>query len=135
VLIRLLKGAKIFATNLEVKMAKKTQNIPSTVSKKRPLLLSAKKQISKKSAIVEGFRDTSKEGHRERLIRKSYALTSEEAENIQLIKEKCLNRRVLLSDSQVIRLGIKLAARLSEAELVKEFAQVPKMSVGRPRKG
>ncbi len=96
--------------------------------------VSKKKTTTKTSIGVSKSRNITQAGKREHIVRKSYALTTEDINNIQEIKEKCLNRRVVLSDSQVIRLGIKLAVDLSEAALVKEFKEVPQLAKGRPRK-
>lgn len=71
---------------------------------------------------------------RESVIRKSCALTRQDMENIQKIKEKALNKRIVLSDSQVIRMGIQLMSDLSERRLVEESDRMPKLSAGRPKK-
>lgn len=70
---------------------------------------------------------------RGRIIRKSYAITKTDLENIQLIKDKCLNKRIVLSESHIIRLAIKLAAALSEKEIIEASFGIAKMSPGRPK--
>ena|GEM_PF-2670128 len=70
---------------------------------------------------------------RERVIRKSYALTRHDLEKIKAIKDSCLNQKVILSDSHVIRLALKLATNLSENELISAASQLPKISIGRPK--
>lgn len=72
---------------------------------------------------------------RERIIRKSYALTKKDIENIRLIKDKCLNQRVVLSDSHIVRLAINFAATLSEDILIKASSQIQKIPAGRPKRG
>jgi len=69
----------------------------------------------------------------ERVIRKSYALTKQDLANIKLIKDKCLNKKVVLNDSYVIRLAIGLAANLTEDTLIKASLQTPKILTGRPK--
>jgi len=76
---------------------------------------------------------TSDDELRARIIRKSYALTKKDIDNIQLIKEKCLNKRVVVSDSHIIRLAIKLAANLPDDAIVEAVKQVPRIQVGRPK--
>ena len=71
---------------------------------------------------------------RERIIRKSYALTKADLTNIQIIKDKCLNKRIVLSDSHIIRLAIKLATDFSENELIEGSLKIPKIPAGRPKK-
>ncbi len=70
---------------------------------------------------------------RERITRKSYALTKKDIENIHLIKEKCLNKRVVVNDSHIIRLAVNLAAKLSEEEIVVAVGQIQKVQTGRPK--
>jgi len=70
---------------------------------------------------------------KERIIRKSYALTKKDVENIHLIKEKCLNKRVVVNDSHIIRLAINLAANLPEEAIVKAVEKIPRVQTGRPK--
>ncbi len=79
--------------------------------------------------------DVAKQKTRDRVIRKSYALTKNDLENIELIKDKCLNKKVVLSDSLVIRLAINLAKELSDKDLIEASKKIPKYSAGRPKKG
>lgn len=70
---------------------------------------------------------------RERVIRKSYTLIKQDLANIRQIQDKCLNKKVVLNDSHVIRLGLELASKLSEVELIKASQKVPKIITGRPK--
>jgi hypothetical protein len=70
---------------------------------------------------------------RERITRKSYALTKQDIENIHLIKEKCLNKRLAVSDSHIIRFAVNLAANLSEEEIIMAVKEIPKVQTGRPK--
>ncbi len=79
------------------------------------------------SSVADG------EAPRGRIIRKSYALTKKDIDNIQLIKEKCLNKRVVVNDSHIIRLAIKLAADLSDDTLANAVGQIPRVQTGRPK--
>lgn len=72
-------------------------------------------------------------GLRERVIRKSYALTKHDLEKIKSIKDRCLNQKVVLSDSHVVRLALELATKLSENELIDASSHLQKVSVGRPK--
>ena len=74
-----------------------------------------------------------KEKLRERVIRKSYALTKQDLENIEIIKDKCLNQKVVLTDSHVIRMAISLAVKLTEDTLIKASLQTPRVITGRPK--
>lgn len=82
---------------------------------------------AKKTGVEEG-------GHsRERVIRKSYALTKQDIDNIKLVQDKCLNRKIVLNDSYVIRLALSLAVKLSEDDLIKTSQHIPKIATGRPK--
>jgi len=70
---------------------------------------------------------------KEKVIRKSYALTKHDIKNIELIKDKCLNKKVVLSDSFVIRLSLELAEKLTEDTLIKASQKIPKIITGRPK--
>lgn len=79
-----------------------------------------------------GTKDVTSE-RREKIIRKSYALVRKDIEHIQQIKDKCLNKRVVLNDSHVIRIALMLAAKLNEDMLIKASIEVPKLIAGRPK--
>ena len=70
---------------------------------------------------------------RGRVIRKSYALTSDDLEYIKRIQSKCLNQKIVLSDSHVIRVALWLAEGLSEESLIKASMCTPKVIKGRPK--
>ncbi len=72
---------------------------------------------------------------REKVIRKSFALTRQDLEKINIIKDRCLNQKVVLNDSHVIRMSINLAIKLTENELIKSSLEVPKVFIGRPKIG
>ena len=94
---------------------------------------SVRDDIENKFAQADEILGVGKEEYKERVIRKSYALTLEDVAAIQLIKDKCLNQKVVLNDSHTIRLALMLAAKLSEDQLVKAVSHLPKVTQGRPK--
>jgi hypothetical protein len=96
---------------------------------------------STKSSVHERFENadqvlgTESTAHesREKIIRKSYALTKNDIDHIQQIKDKCLNKRVVLNDSHIIRIALMLASKLNEDALIKASKEVPKLIAGRPK--
>lgn len=70
---------------------------------------------------------------REKIIRKSYALTKQDIERIRQIKDKCLNRKVVLNDSHVIRIALMVTSKLAEDAIIKTSIEVPKLIAGRPK--
>lgn len=107
----------------------KKQNDLSTLTKK----ISHKSVLDKFDEADVQLDLEKKTELRERVVRKSYALTKQDLEKISSIKDKCLNQKVVLSDSQVVRLALELATKLSEAELIKTASHLQKISIGRPK--
>jgi hypothetical protein len=70
----------------------------------------------------------------ERVIRKSYALTKQDIDHIHKIQDKCLNKKIVINDSHVVRIALMLAAKLNEDALIKASTEVPKLVAGRPKK-
>jgi hypothetical protein len=111
----------------------KKQNDLSTLTKKiahKSVQPTMRNKFDEADAIL-GVEES--EELRERVIRKSYALTKHDLGKIKAIKDKCLNQKVVLSDSHVIRLALELATKLSEDELILVSSQLPKISIGRPK--
>lgn len=106
--------------------------------KKRNDLSALANKVSHKS-IVNRFEHadqalgTDFSNKKERVIGKSFTLIKNDLENIKLIKEKCLNKRVVVSDSQVVRLALYLAAQLIEDDLINASLEIPKIQTGRPK--
>jgi hypothetical protein len=70
---------------------------------------------------------------REKITRKSDAFVKEDIRHIQQIKDKCLNKRVVLNDSHIIRIALMLASELIDDMLVEASLKVPKLTAGRPK--
>lgn len=70
----------------------------------------------------------------EPVIRKSYSLTKKDLENIKEIKDKCLEEKLSLEDSYIVRLALNLASKLEVKDLLKLTLEVPKLIQGRPKK-
>lgn len=60
-------------------------------------------------------------------IKRSYTLTQPDLDILEKIKDEALNRKVVLTDSQVIRMGLTALSSLSETELEKLAEQSPKL--------
>lgn len=70
----------------------------------------------------------------EKTIIKSFSITKTDAELILKIKDKALNKKVVLSDSAVARIGFLLLSELSDDNLVSLSKRLEKKSLGRPVK-
>lgn len=64
---------------------------------------------------------------------KGFALTSQDLENIKIIKNRLLDEKVSLTDSAVVRVALKLAANSNKESLVKTSAHIEKITLGRPK--
>ncbi len=115
-------------------MSKKQNNLSALGEKiaHKSLKPAIDERFARADEILGGAGDQETEG-RERIVRKSYALTKQDVEHIEKIKDKCLNHKVVLTDSHVIRLAINLAAGLSEDALIKAANKIPKIPTGRPK--
>ncbi len=70
----------------------------------------------------------------EKVIRKSYAITKSDLENIDHIKDSFLDHKIVVPDSYIIRLSLKIAASLTIDTLIHEMKEMPRRIVGRPKK-
>jgi len=69
-----------------------------------------------------------------RVVRKTFSIPETELELIDKIKDKALNRKVVLAESEVVRLGFLMLSELSEGDLEALSERLEKMPMGRPPK-
>lgn len=60
-------------------------------------------------------------------IRKTYTLTQLDLEAIGSIKDKLLDKKQVVSDSQIIRMGLSALTALSPTELLKLIQAAPSL--------
>ena len=70
----------------------------------------------------------------QKVIRKTFSITKTEIELILKIKDKALNKKVILSDSAIARIGFLLLSDLSDGDLVSLSKRLEKTPLGRPVK-
>lgn len=106
--------------------------------KKKPDLSALRNRISHKNrdkfSRADEILGTQEPLHREKVIRRSYALLKQDLDAITLLTDRCLSKKVKTSDSHLIRLGLLLATELSADELVQKITQIPTVKTGRPTK-
>lgn len=108
---------------------------------KKDIDLSAlKKRISRKSSY-DRFDMADKElgldnksDEREKVMRRSYALTKNDLENINVIREKLFKKKIVVSDSHIVRTALCLSANSLEDDLLKASNKTTKILMGRPKK-
>ena len=69
-----------------------------------------------------------------RVIRKTFSIPESELSLIEQVKNKALNRRIVLGEGEVLRIGLMMMSELSDDELEKVSARLEKMPLGRPPK-
>lgn len=69
-----------------------------------------------------------------RVIRKTFSMPESELSLIEQAKNKALNRRIVLGESEVLRIGLMMVSELSDDALEKISGRLEKMPLGRPPK-
>lgn len=69
-----------------------------------------------------------------RVIRDSFTLPIDDYELITTIRERCLDSRVTINKSEVIRAGLHALNEMSETELLAVVDSLTKIKTGRPGK-
>ncbi len=65
---------------------------------------------------------------KQKAIRKTYTLTELDLVLIEEIKDRLLNKKQVVTDSQVIRMGLALLNSSKEVDLVKLTQEVPALT-------
>lgn len=53
-----------------------------------------------------------------RTIKKTYTLTNKEIEILEEIKDRALSKKIVLNDSQIIRISLKMASEFSIDKII-----------------
>jgi len=61
-------------------------------------------------------------------IKRSYTFIQTDLDNIEKIKDHALNRKLVLTDSQVVRMGLMLLTSTADTELEKLAEKSPKLA-------
>lgn len=69
-----------------------------------------------------------------RVIRDSFTLPTDDYELIATIRERCLDSRITINKSEVIRAGLHALNQMSNEELVAVVESLTKIKTGRPGK-
>ena len=67
-----------------------------------------------------------------KVIRDSFTMPSSDYDLISKIKERCLNGRVSLTKSEVLRVGLLALEAMPDKDLLKAARNVTKVKTGRP---
>jgi hypothetical protein len=69
-----------------------------------------------------------------KMIRKTFTMPEEIFDLINKIKDRSLDYRIVLSDSEIIRLGIQTLGELDETSFLKKVKEIPRVPLGKPKK-
>lgn len=69
----------------------------------------------------------------EKVVRKTFSLPTEDVLLINKIKDTVLNNKIVLSDSEIIRLGVQVLSNMGEKELYVVSKNIKKIPSGRPK--
>ena len=72
--------------------------------------------------------------NRKRVIRDSFTLPTDDYELITTIRERCLDNRITINKSEVIRAGLHALNEMSDEELLVVVDSLTKIKTGRPGK-
>ncbi len=69
-----------------------------------------------------------------RVVRKTFSIPESELGLINKIKDKALNKKIVLAESEVVRLGFLMLSELPDDDLETLSDRLEKMPMGRPPK-
>lgn len=67
------------------------------------------------------------------VIRKTFSIPEDEVINFKKIKDRALDYRVVISDSEIIRIGLILTSNLTDNEFHERILNINKLITGRPK--
>lgn len=86
------------------------------------------------SESVPKISEPEKQKKQKRVVRDSFTLPGDDYELITTIRERCLDSRVTINKSEVIRAGLHALNEMSETELLATVESLTKIKTGRPGK-
>ncbi|MDX8386637.1 MAG: hypothetical protein R8M11_09020 [Gallionella sp.] len=115
---------------------KKLPSRKSTAKKSPALKKLATAQTSKRAgkSVAENRPKKSKKEQKVKVVRDSFTMPQNEYQKIAEIKAICLKSKVHVKKSEVLRAGLKVLGKLSNAQLKKELGELEKIKTGRPKK-
>jgi hypothetical protein len=67
------------------------------------------------------------------VLRKTFSIPEDEITNFKRIKNRALDYRVVISDSEIVRLGLILVSNLEDKAFQEKILNINKLTAGRPR--
>jgi hypothetical protein len=91
-------------------------------------------QLLEPESIPEQSEPEKPKKQKRRVIRDSFTLPVDDYQLITTIRERCLDSRVTINKSEVIRAGLHALNEMSETELLAVVDSLTKIKTGRPGK-
>jgi hypothetical protein len=115
------------------------KTVAKTVKKTPPRKASAlAKPIAKPAAKVrtapQAVGKKTKKEHKVKVVRDSFTMPQSEYRKIAEIKAICLDAKMHVKKSEVLRAGLKLLAELNAVQLKRTLNSLEKIKTGRPKK-
>ena len=131
---------KDFAAGITKSIQAETQKVQDRFAKAEQLLEPESTRTSPASGETPDDVSSPKQPEPEkpknqkRVIRDSFTLPSHDYEMITTIRERCLDSRVTINKSEVIRAGLHALNEMSNSELLAVVDSLTKIKTGRPGK-
>lgn len=71
--------------------------------------------------------------HKPSVLRKSFSIPETEITLFAKIKDRALDYRIVISESEIIRIGLMLLFNLQDQEFQQSIKNIEKITVGRPK--
>ncbi len=65
--------------------------------------------------------------------RKTFSIPSEELLVLKILKDKALDYKIVMSDSEIIRVGLKEISNIESVKFCEKIADLKKLKCGRPK--
>ncbi|HYG08770.1 MAG TPA: hypothetical protein VD835_02235 [Pyrinomonadaceae bacterium] len=100
--------------------------------------LEAEKQTFRKrienadTVLGKGKGDAPSDDGADKVVRDTFSMPGAEYDVIAEIKDRCLEKKVVVNKSQVVRAGLALLQSVSDRELLDVIGKLTKVKAGRP---
>ena len=70
---------------------------------------------------------------KQKMVRDSFTLPETDYANLAILKSKCLENGVEVKKSELVRAGLCVLTKMTEAELIQAVNEVERLKTGRPK--
>ncbi|TAM50089.1 MAG: hypothetical protein EPN61_02425 [Burkholderiaceae bacterium] len=84
------------------------------------------------SKVSKGRRQTST-GQTSPVVRRAFSMQEADAQLIEALRVRCATQGMLMNQSEVVRVGLRVLAEMSDEELRNRAAKLERLTVLRPK--